>query len=240
MNLPPPPQDDDPIITQFKPIANQWELTDKNIKRVNPETGQTILHNYSLYLWTTPLEVYRYLIETKGCDVNARDNNNDTPLHDALCYFEGGDTTVLMYLLTQTNINVNIKGRYGYTILHYARYNINRLPLDVFKLLIETHGADVNAQDEDNETPVHLAFRCFDPDKGGDITVLAYLINQKNVNLNVKGKKGFNLLHYACTNNLPGWRHSAQLNAEFDTIFCQIIEMIAERCVEQILGQFGA
>jgi hypothetical protein len=55
MNLPPPPQDDDPIITQFKPYYDQWELTDNNINRIGPETGHTILHNYCCYINTTPL-----------------------------------------------------------------------------------------------------------------------------------------------------------------------------------------
>jgi len=46
MSLPPPPQDDDPIITQFKPQYGQWELTDDNSKRIDLTTGETILLNY--------------------------------------------------------------------------------------------------------------------------------------------------------------------------------------------------
>jgi len=100
MNLPPPPQDDDPIITQFKPVKGQWELNDENIQRVDPETGNTILHNYCKCINTTPVEVYRYLIETKGCDVNAQDKSKDTLLHWAVRYFnpnKGGDINVLTY-----------------------------------------------------------------------------------------------------------------------------------------------
>jgi len=67
MNLPPPPpQHDDPIITQFKPVNGQRELTDDNVKHIHPKTGETILHNYCRHINTTPIEVWRYLIEVKG------------------------------------------------------------------------------------------------------------------------------------------------------------------------------
>jgi len=315
MDVSPPPQADDPIITQFRPVQHQWELNDENINRIDPETGRSILHNYCRYINTTPLEVWRYLIETKCCDVNTQDNSKDTPLHDAILFFDpnkGGDITVLTYLLSQKDVNGNIVGEYGYTLLHWACNNINRLPLeifkllietlggdvnaqannkdtpihralvrfprngdisvlqylfnqtnvdantkgqydstilhiaceevnalpiDIFKVLIETAGCDVNAQDKYNDTPLHVAFRYFDPNKGGDITALAYLINQKTVNVNNKYTKGCNLLHSACIINLSTTWDPAKKNAECDTILCQIVELIAERCVQEVLEE---
>jgi hypothetical protein len=258
MNLPPPLQDNDPIITQFRPVIGQWELNDDNIKRIDPETGETILHNYYAHVNTTPLEVYRYLIEVKGCDVNAQDNNKDTPFHKALEYFEprnGGDITVLHYLLSQEGFNRDIKGWNGYTILHTACININYLPLDSFKVLIETRGFDVNAQGDDNDTPVHLAFRAFNPHHGGDITVLAYLINQKNLNVNITNRNDHTLLHLACICQIayyddvyydPTEYESADYEsadfddgreAKSDTILCHIVQTIAERYVQQVLDE---
>jgi ankyrin repeat protein len=206
MNLP-PPQDDDPIITQFTPEYGQWELNDENIKPIDPQIGETILHNYCCYTNTTPLEVYRYLIETKGCDVNVQNKYNDTSIHLALFYFDpndGGNITVLMYLLTQTNINVNIKGGNGGTILHYACENINKLPLDVFQLLIETMGCDVNGQDNNKDTPLHLALCNFNPNDG-DITILTYLIHKNYVDVHIRSQNGYTLLLWACEkiNKLP-------------------------------------
>jgi ankyrin repeat protein len=205
MNLPPPPQDDDPIITQFKPVNLQWELTDDNINRIDPENGHTILHNYWQNINTTPLEVYRYLIETKGCDINAQDKYKDTPLIYALRYVEGGNIPVLTYLLSRKDVNANIKGKWRYTILHTACGNMNYLPLEVFKLLIETHGADVNAQDNSNNTPLHHALRTFNLNYGGNITVLTYLLTHKTVNIHIKNNSGYTLLHVACQhiNELP-------------------------------------
>jgi len=196
MNLPPPPQGDDAIITQFRPEHGQWELNDENITRIDPKTGETILYNYCKYMDSTPLEVYRYLIEVKGCDNNIQDNNKDTPLHIALRYFKGGDVTVLTYLLSQRGINANIKGNYGYTLLHYACIHINILPLDIFKVLIGTLGADVNAQAKNANTPLHCALNQFEPHDG--IIALTYLLSQGDVNVNIKDQSGCTLLHIAC------------------------------------------
>jgi ankyrin repeat protein len=201
MDLPPPPQGDDPIITQFKPVYGQWELNDDNIKRIDPETGQTILHNYCRHINTAPLEVYRYLIEVKGCDVNVQDKDKDTPLHNALRYFNpNGNINVLMYLLSQKGVNGNTNDLYGCALLHTACENINALPIEIFKLLIETMGCDVNAQNTYNDTPLHYAFRSFDPSWHGDINILYYLLNQKNVDVKIKGQYGCTLLHTACDN----------------------------------------
>jgi ankyrin repeat protein len=179
-------------------------------------------------------------MDTKGCDVNAQDDDKDTPIHNALYFFDprrGGDINVLTYLLNQMGVDPNIKGQFGYTLLHMACKYINYLPLHVFKVLIENGGCDVNEQANNNYTPVHLAFRAFNPRHGGDITVLAYLINQNNVNLNIKNEKGCNLLHYACINNLSLLWNSAELNAECDDVFYQMVEFIAEKCVQQVLDE---
>jgi ankyrin repeat protein len=197
----PPPQSDDPIITQFKPVKGQWELNDENIKRIDPKTGQTILHNYCQRINTTPLEVYRYLIEVKGCDVNAQDNNQDTPLRNAFRCFDPGNSgtiTALTYLINEKNVDVNIKDRNGTTLLHRACEKINALPIEIFKVLIETHGADVNVQDNCNDTPLHNAIGYSNIRNSRDIAVLLYLFSQTKVNVNIKGQFGKTLLHVAC------------------------------------------
>jgi len=96
--------------------------------------------------------------------------------------------------------NVNVTGDNDTNLLHTACMNINTLPIDVFKLLIEKHGCDVNAQDK-FDTPLYLALRWFNPETGGDITTLTYLLS--HANLNIKYKFGCTLLHIACINKLP-------------------------------------
>jgi ankyrin repeat protein len=97
-------------------------------------------------------------------------------------------------------------------------------------LLIETHGGDVNVQDKNKNTPLHVAFEYFNPNDGGDIAVLTYLINQNNADVNIKNCKGHNMLLLALINNF-------ELNSGSDTILSRFVEIIAERCVQQVLDE---
>jgi ankyrin repeat protein len=196
----PPPDDYGTIIRQFIPVTGQWELNDDKIGYIDPQFGGTILHNYCLHINSTPLPIFKYLIEVNGVDINARDNCNDTPLYFALRCFGGGDITVLTYLLNVKDANFNFKGQNGDTLLHYACLNINRLPIGIFKLLIETKGCDVNVEDKNKNTPLHFALRDFKPNRGGNINTLTYLLALCGDNINLKGYFGRTLLHRACEN----------------------------------------
>ena len=46
----PAPLVDDPIITQFRPVTGQLKLNEANIKRIDPKSGETILHNHCKYI----------------------------------------------------------------------------------------------------------------------------------------------------------------------------------------------
>jgi ankyrin repeat protein len=148
------------------------------------------------------------LVETLGCDINAQNHDNDTPIHLALSRFNstgGGDITALTYLLTQKNVNVTTKNQHGETLLHNASKNINEFPLDVFKLLVEIIGCDINAQDKSNNTPIHIALRVLRSSYVRDMTILTYLLSQKSINVHIKSEYGFTLLHWLCSciNTLP-------------------------------------
>jgi ankyrin repeat protein len=212
------------------------------------KSGGTILHYACDMINYLPFDVFKILIETMSCDVNAQDNHKDTPLHLAICYFdpnEGGNITVLTYLINQTKVHLDIKGKNGNTLLHYACEKIKYCPLVVFKLLIGTHGADVNAQNNDDDTPLHNAFRCFDPnDDDHLVPVLQYLLSQKGVNFNIKDQCGRTFLHLACIwdiSDLDEFTDSEDdgndLKAKSDTVLSHIVEIIAERCVEQVFNE---
>jgi ankyrin repeat protein len=217
---------------------------DVNIKG---RDGYTLLHDACDNINILPIEIFKLLIEKHGADVNARNDNKHTPLHNALAYFDpndGGDINVLTYLLSEKIANLNIKGRCDHTLLHTACGNINTLPLDVFKVLIETHGCDINAPNDDNNTPLHCAFHRFDPNNDSNITVFAYLINQSNFNINIKHQCGHTFLHLACTSGISDLNNFSDpdddrnvLEAKSDAGLSQIVEIIAERCVEQVFNE---
>jgi len=223
-----------------------------NQKDVNADIkdlyGYTVLHMACKRINQLPIDIFKLLIEKHGADVNAQNNDKDTPLHDAFrCFVPNDDAydeddeddkipvlTVLTYVLSKMKVNADIKGKNGYSLLHYACEKINILPIDVFKALIETLDFDINAQDDNKNTPIHYALEYSEANWGGNITVLAYLINQKNINANIKDSKGFNLLHLVCISNLSA---SVELNAEYDSALYQIVEFIVERYTQEILDE---
>jgi ankyrin repeat protein len=233
------------------------EGIDGNVKDKN---GDTFLHLVCQRTRILPLEVFQHLIGTIGCDVNAQNNDNNTPIHAALHPFNpryGGDIPILTYLLTREGIDGNIKDKYGRTLLYYACTYINKLPVDVFQHLIEIVGCDVNAQNKDKNTPIHVAFHRLNPRNGGDINVWAYLISQNNFNVNIKDRNGRTFLHLACICEIgddrddddydytdseddsdgPEGNLDNHREAKAETFLCQIVEVIAERCVEQVLDE---
>jgi hypothetical protein len=155
---------------------------------------------------------------------------------------EGDDAIITQFkpVIGQWGLNdSNIKriGCRGETILHnYCKY-INTTPIEVYKFLIDTKGCDVNAQNKDKNTPLRDAIYCLDQDYDDDITALAYLINQTNIGVNTKYTDDFTLFHSACTINLSNTRYSAKQNAECDATLCQVVELIAERCVQEVFDE---
>ncbi|KAH8982130.1 ankyrin repeat-containing domain protein [Lactarius hatsudake] len=140
--------------------------------------GQTPLHRVSQHPNYTESEYFapptaRLLLE-RGVDVDARDKEQATPLHMA-CYY--GCVGVAEALLDH-EARFYAEDRHGHTPLHqvvlgnhnYQRH-LHRVPTqgsipksDLGKAVRLTQrllerGAEVNAQNKDQETPLHLASR---------------------------------------------------------------------------------
>ena len=102
---------------------------------------------------TTPNQFSRHIdaIRKAGADVNAKNIDGKTPLHQA-AYFNKNPEVITT--LIEAGADVNAKNVVGATPLHAAAL-INRNP-EVLRVLIEA-GADVNAKNAVGETPLHTA-----------------------------------------------------------------------------------
>ena len=121
------------------------------------ELGQTALHlvldgNRS---GRDAVGIVHLLLEN-GADVNAQDNNNETPLNLACNH---GKLAIGRALLIR-GANANAANIRGQTLLHML--SLWRLPswsVEPLVGILVDCGVDVNAQDKDNETPLHTAQR---------------------------------------------------------------------------------
>jgi hypothetical protein len=182
-----PPQMDDPIITQFQSVRNQNFLYELAYRRL-----EASLVTYAQYINSTPLAVFRYLIETKGMKINPTDNL----FYSAFQSFNinrGGDVNVLFYLLSKLDVGVNSASYYD-TLLQNALSFVNTLPLDVFKHLIEINGANVNDQ------KLREIFCNFRSNDSSVKDIFMYLLSQKNIDVNAKSHDGRTWLQLVCTN----------------------------------------
>jgi ankyrin repeat protein len=83
-----------------------------------------------------------------GGDPNAKDDDEDTPLHFAAGY----NSKECLLLLLEAGAEINAKGNGGWAPLHISALYGSK---ECLQLLIE-NGADANAKNEDGETPLNL------------------------------------------------------------------------------------
>ena len=126
------------------------------------------------------------LIREYKADINALDDQNNTPLHVAAFI---GKAEVALCLINEFGCDPNVKGRVGRSVLHSA---CDGGSVSLVQTLIREYKADINAQDDENNAPLHLA--AF----SGKAEVAFCLINDFGCDPNVKGRVGRSVLHSAC------------------------------------------
>lgn len=109
--------------------------------------GRTALHRAAR---DAPVATVRLLL-ANGWDIEARDIDDGTPLHDAAN--ENGNHPVLLYLL-EAGANPNARDVLGRTALHLAA--AGHAHPDSIRLLLAA-GADPDARDWDGWTPLRYA-----------------------------------------------------------------------------------
>ena len=133
------------------------------------------------------LNLIRTLIRDHNADVNAQDDHNNTPLHLAA---QAGNEDIAIALINEFSCSTSVKkGWSGRTMLHSA---CEGGCLNLVRILIRDHKADVNAQDNCKDTPLHVAVIYKKK------TVALALINEFGCDKNARNNKGNNCLHTAC------------------------------------------
>ncbi|XP_046557347.1 serine/threonine-protein phosphatase 6 regulatory ankyrin repeat subunit A-like [Haliotis rubra] len=122
-------------------------------------------------------EVVFHLLLDNGCDPKTADALGYTVLHWACL---GGSPSIVKHLLSQGNIDINVKGTDGVTPVMAAGRNGHE---QVFDMLVE-QGCDLSIVDGHSNTVLHHASR------GGCLAIVEFILTQDVVAINKRGKNG--------------------------------------------------
>ena len=148
------------------------------------------------------VDICQLLVDHKA-DVTSVNNKGQTPLHTAVLEWHKSPTLCCPLI---TNESVNVADHHGNCALHIAARNGD---IQTVQLLVDCR-ADVNALNEDGQTPLHTA-------AGGDkdCPELCSILLKHNAKIDAVDKDGNQPLHLACEAALTSTvRHLLDCNAD--------------------------
>ena len=132
------------------------------------------------------IDVVRLLTKIFESPPDSENANGDTPLVLAC---EEGHLDIVAFLTTAFENDVNARhGESKDTVLHCACRSGN-LEIVQYLELVLAHKADVQAENVDGNTPLHVC---------GSADTMLYLLRMCDPDVSIKGSQGMTPLHHAC------------------------------------------
>lgn len=180
-------------------LINNYSIIDLLSQNVNVNSkndeGQTPLHLASMAGSLTSMDV---LLQNKSTDINAIDNNGNTPTHLALKY----DHECAFQLLYKRIVDMNVVNDKGNSLLHAAVKNVNNVPS--ISILLRENEFLKNVKNNEGHTALDISscqklqFILIDAAHRNADTVLNWLLSKENINVNFGRRENGNTpLHYA-------------------------------------------
>ncbi|MDR2807028.1 MAG: ankyrin repeat domain-containing protein [Puniceicoccales bacterium] len=164
---------------------------------VQNKDGDTPLH---LAMRNSISQIVELLLQRPGINVNILNKDGDTPLHVAI---RNNKPEIIELFSQHTNIATIIKNDHSYTLtltLLYAA--IEGKNYEIFQYLLQESGINVNAQNGQGNTLLHLAVKERKKDLQS-LRIIQCLLQQPEINVNATNGEGDTPLHSAVqTQNL--------------------------------------
>ncbi len=172
----------DELNTDEKEKIVKHLLNKCNAANIKDKIDCTPLHR-AIMKDSTTHELFQEILKRFPDDVNAQDDEGDTPLMVAVF----NESTAKVKKLLPCS-NVNVENKVGYIALHYAATWKN-VPVDLFDEIIDK-SADINAQDNKGHTPLNRALI-------NESVTAAQQLLIKGADVNVKNKENEKAIYYA-------------------------------------------
>ena len=160
----------------------QWELSGKNLRLRNAIDDKGLLHDA---IKSRDIPSVKFFLEF-GANVNARDQNGDSPIYHAVCL----GYNKIAELLIQKGANVN-EGHHYHMNQSLLLSATVKSDLKMAEILLQ-NGADPNAADVLGQTPLLVGAQ-----HAGTSPKVVELLLQHGANVDARNKYGNTPLHYA-------------------------------------------
>uniref|UniRef100_A0A1X7T1N6 Uncharacterized protein n=1 Tax=Amphimedon queenslandica TaxID=400682 RepID=A0A1X7T1N6_AMPQE len=158
------------------------------------------------YLEKDYFEIMKHLIESTGCDINVREEGTgSTPLHKA-CY--NGSLSIVEYLISKPQCNIEAKDNEGNQPLHYAACQGHKEIVSILGKKVSGDGLSkcmTSAKQLAEPDIMELLNDCFldrisliNACESGNVDILHHLVIDKHCDVNAKGRSDYTPLHCAC------------------------------------------
>ncbi|XP_062711319.1 uncharacterized protein LOC134289472 isoform X2 [Aedes albopictus] len=167
-----------------KMLINKHSKNSADYKIAN-KAGQTHIH---LAAEGGHTKIVKMLIDDYAADVNAQDNDGNTPLLLAAKNYVWEMVKMLIDKDSKYSADYKIANKAGQTLIHLAAEGGN---MEIVQMLRDDYAADVNAQDNDGNTPLHYAAQY------STLEMVKMLIVACSMDYKIVNKFGKSLIHSA-------------------------------------------
>ena len=168
------------------------------------------------------LEAVNYLLSHTDIKIDAKDKNDDTPLHEACLHGYKKIVKQLLEKMKEKGATIYLFNKSGLTPLHLA---CREGYLEVVELLLDHCGSDcaglITAKDNEGATPLHLACQNINERKAKSIVQKLLSLNYDSTYVLAGNKDGITPIHITAQYGHTSVMDALLARAKADASMCE-------------------